>query len=56
MVKAVFAAKKLPKSYGLGVFLSVKPFLPQKSFKIYYKALLSGGFCIIYQIIKRIFL
>ena len=29
MVKAAFSAKKLPKSIDLGVFLSVKPFLPQ---------------------------
>ena len=41
MVKAVFAAKKLPKSLDLGVFLSVNPFCLNKRFKIYYKALLS---------------
>ena len=29
MVKAAFAAKKHPKSPDLGVFLLVKPFLPQ---------------------------
>ena len=29
MVKAVFTAKKLPKSPDLGVFLSLKPFLPR---------------------------
>ncbi len=29
MVKAAFSAKKHPKPTGLGVFLSVKPFLPQ---------------------------
>ncbi len=28
MVKAVSTAKKLPKSPDLGVFLSLKPFLP----------------------------
>ena len=29
MVKAVFTAKKFPKSLDLGVFLSIKTFLPR---------------------------
>ena len=29
MVNAAFTAKKHPKSSDLGVFLSIKPFLPQ---------------------------
>ena len=32
MVKAAFTAKKHPRPTDLGVFLSVKPFLPQYKF------------------------
>ena len=46
MVKAAFTAKKLPKSPDLGVFLSLKPFLPLLIvLKLTAKPFLQGGFC-----------
>ena len=54
MVKAVSTAKKFPKSRDLGVFLSIKTFLPRPIvLKFNTKPSLKGGFCIVSLIIIR---